>query len=157
MKASSLINQAFSDIGKKANENPISGQEMQDAIDALNLMMYSYDRLGLGHTEVTSSSDDITTPAYSWLWMRKKLAQLLAPEYGRLESYVFLDTQEKDAYAAIRIALGRIGPPQLDGRVPIGSGNPLAHGKTGSTRSLTLGFLLRPTKISSQKTNNGLR
>lgn len=123
MKASSLINQAFSDIGKKANENPISGQEMQDAIDALNLMMYSYDRLGLGHTEVTSSSDDITTPAYSWLWMRKKLAQLLAPEYGRLESYVFLDTQEKDAFAAIRIALGRIGPPQLDGRVPIGSGN----------------------------------
>lgn len=123
MKASSLINQAFSDIGKKANENPISGQEMQDAIDALNLMMYSYSRSGLGYTEVTSSSDDITTPAYSWLWMRKKLAQLLAPEYGRLESYVFLDTQEKDAYAAVRIAVGRIGPPQLDGRVPIGSGN----------------------------------
>ncbi len=123
MKAGKLIEQAFSDIGKKANENPISGQEMQDAIDSLNLMMYSYDRLGLGHTEVTSSSDDLTTPAYSWLWMRKKLAQLLAPEYGRLESYVFLDTQEKDAFAAIRIALGRIGPPTLDGRVPIGSGN----------------------------------
>jgi len=123
MLAGKLIEQAFSDIGKKASQNPLSGDEMQEAIDTLNLMMYSYDRLGLGHTEVTSSSTALTTPAYSWLWMRKKLAQLLAPEYGRLESYIFLDEQEKAAYSAIRIALGRIGPPQLDGRVPIGSGN----------------------------------
>ena len=68
------------------------------AIRYLNNLMYAKDHLGLGYTTITAASQEITTPAYSWLWMVKTLAIKLAPQFGQLDSYLVLKADEKDAF-----------------------------------------------------------
>lgn len=123
MKASTLIRNAFVRIGKTGAAQSVDGQDTLDAISRLNNLMYAVEYVGMGYTEVDSGSDDITTPAYSWRWMEIALGLELAPEYGQLESYVALEARLDQAWSPIIGSLQRIGPPQLTGNVPIGSGN----------------------------------
>jgi hypothetical protein len=123
MNASELIRDSLQDIGLVAAENPIDGEETVSAIRYLNRLMAAKVHLGLGYTEVVSGGDDITTPEYSWEWMQKALAIRMAPRFGQLDSYAFLKADEKEAYSTVLLATQQIGPPQLSGNVPLGSGN----------------------------------
>lgn len=123
MKASDLIRDAYQEIGKGAAEQAISPDMTQTAIRYLNNLMYAKDYMGLGYTEVTAGSDEITTPAYSWLWMVKALAVKLCPQFGIQENYAQLKADEKEAWSTVLISLSRISPPTFAGTVPKGSGN----------------------------------
>jgi len=123
MKASTLIRNAFVRIGKTGASQSISGEDTETAISRLNNLMRSVSWIGMGHTEVTSATDDITTPEYSWEWMEMKLAIKLSPEYGQLESYVSLKEDIAEAWSPILASLNTIGPPQMHGNLPRGYGN----------------------------------
>ena len=123
MNASEVIKSAYIKIGKLAAEQSLSGADTQTAIEYLNDLMYSISYLGLSYTEVTAGSDEITTEAYAWKWMKNQLALELAPEFGVLESYAAIERMASEGWSAIIVATSRIGPPQLSGNVPRGSGN----------------------------------
>ena len=122
MTAEELIRQAFFEIGKKASQQPISGDDYNTAIIRLNALVSSTPTIP-NYTVVTSSSDEITCPDYCDRWLTKALALDLAPQYGQLESYAALKMDKEEAWIAISRSLVRIGAPQLNGNVPYGSGN----------------------------------
>ena len=120
--AAELIKDAFLEIGKSDVNQTIRGEDFNTAIRKLNQIVASKPIIP-NYTVVSSSSDEITAPEYSHLWLTIKLAQSLAPQYGRLESYSFLEEEAREAYTAILMANSRIKPPTLTGNVPLGSGN----------------------------------
>ena len=123
MIASTLIKNAYVKIGKIARSEGVNAEDTSTAIDILNELMYSVDYMNLGYTEVTSGATEITTPAYAWKWMTNKLALELSSEFGALESYPAIDQQVSEGWGSILIAGPRLGPPQVSGNVPLGSGN----------------------------------
>lgn len=128
MNAAELIRDSFQDIGLVAAENPIDGEKTVAAIRYLNRMMAAKLHLGLGYTEIVSAGDSITAPEYAWEWMQKSLAIKMAPRFGQLDSYVHLKEDEQEAFSTVLLATQSIGPPELSGNVPLGSGNHRAHG-----------------------------
>lgn len=120
--ASTLIRDAYLDIGKGASQQSIKPHMTEAAITALNDLMYEC-IYSLGYTEIVSASDEITTPAYTWRWMRKALAVDLAPEFGILESYALLERQKADAWAKVLLRVSAIPAPEIMDTVPMGSGN----------------------------------
>lgn len=123
MNAQQLFEDAYFEIGRLAGEQPLQPNESQAAIRKLNQLMYQYAFLNLGYTEITSGGEDITTPSYSWNWLTLKLALALAPQFGRLESYDVLRSEESDAYDIVLLSTGGIPAPTMTANVPIGSGN----------------------------------
>lgn len=123
MKASELIRDAYQEIGKVAAEQSISGDMLDTAIRYLNNLAYSKDYILTGYTTVVDGDTEITTPAYTWLWLVKALAIKLAPQFGQLDSYTLLKSDESEAWSTVLISLQRIPAPQLNGNVPCGSGN----------------------------------
>ena len=123
MIANELIRDAFQEIGKAAAEQSITGDMTNTAIRYLNNLMAAKDYIIVDYTTVTSGDTPITTPAYCWMWMIKALAIKLAPQFGQLESYVSLKEDEKELWMSVLIGMQNIPPPQLNGNVPLGSGN----------------------------------
>ena len=123
MNAEELFRRSYQLIGKGAAEQPISGDMAATAIQYLNDLMYSKDHMGMGYTEVTTGTDPITTPAYTWKWMRVALALELAPEFGVVENTMMLEQQKKEAWSTVLLSLQRISAPTIAGTVPVGSGN----------------------------------
>ena len=120
--ASTLIRDAYRDIGKGAAQQSIKPYMTDAAIVALNDLMASQP-YNMGYTEITSGSDQITTPEYTWVWMRKALAIDLAPEFGVLESYPLLERQMQKAWSNIKLRIAQIPAPEVMDTVPMGSGN----------------------------------
>ena len=145
MKAGELISQTFLLIGKVDAEQPIDGPEYKTAIFKLNNIMFSKAHLGLNYSEVIDSNDDITSPNWSWRWMTAALAKDLAPEFGRLESYAYIDEQERDGYRTVLLATQKIDPPELMSTVPRGSGNTCPGDYSSRFYSETDGGILSPT------------
>lgn len=123
MQALELIRDAYQEIGRQASEQEITGDMGQTAIRYLNRMMAAKSYYALSYTEIANTSDEITTPEYTWEWMVKNLAIKLAPQFGTLESYGALVEDADEAWSTVLIYLSRISPPQLNGNVPYGSGN----------------------------------
>ena len=123
MLASELIRDAYQEIGKSAAEQPISGDMTETAIRYLNNLVFSKNHVAMGYTEVTSGADEITSPAYTWMWMVKALAVKLCPQFGVQENYMQLKEDEAEAWDSVLIALVRISAPSVSGNVPVGSGN----------------------------------
>ena len=123
MKAEKLFKKAYFSISKNAANQPLTTDKSEAAVDALNDLMYEYADLGLGYTIITSDGDDITTPNWSWRWMRYLLALELAEEFGTLANYNTLEAKRREAYSSVLAATIDIPPPELTSNVPKGSGN----------------------------------
>lgn len=84
-KASKVISRALSLIGVKSSETDVTDQEMTDAIDALNDIMFALDIDGIkiGYTEVTDKDDEVTVPDSTLGYVKSSLAIALAAEYDR--------------------------------------------------------------------------
>lgn len=93
------------------------------AIRYLNRLMSSKSHLGMGYTDIVKGSDEITSPSYSWEWMVCALSIRLAPQFGRLDSYSALESDEQEAYSTVLLGAQKITPPQVSSNVPLGSGN----------------------------------
>jgi hypothetical protein len=120
--AAEIIKQAYLEIKAVAASEPIPPDQYEVAYQRLNYLIDS-EPLIPNFTALTSSSDEITSPSYCNRWMIKALALDLAPQFGQLESYGIVERQMTEAYSVILRSLSRIGPPQLNGNVPMGSGN----------------------------------
>ena len=101
MKAQELFEKSYFDIGKLAEEQDITSAMDRAAILALNDLMFENADLGLGYTVSSSSADEITTPNWSWRWMRYALAAELFDQYGVIESSDSIRTKRDDAYRSV--------------------------------------------------------
>ena len=83
--ALTVIEKALSKIGVRSREISLTSNEISDAIEDLNDMMYEWDADGinLGYTTITSSSDTVTTPDWSMGAIKSNLAIRLAPDYDK--------------------------------------------------------------------------
>lgn len=120
--AAEIIKQAYLEIKAAAASQPIPPDQYEVGYQRLNYLIDS-EPLIPNFTTLTSSSDEITSPSYCNRWIIKALALDLAPQFGQLESYSIVERQMVEAYSVILRSLSRIGPPQLNGNVPMGSGN----------------------------------
>ena len=132
MLASELIRDAYQEIGKVAAQQSITGDETATAIRYLNNLMYSKAYIIVDYTVVESASDEITTPAVFNMWLIKALAIKLSTQFGQLESYLALKEDETEAWQSVLIQLQRIPAPQLNGNVPLGSGNKMPGNRTSN-------------------------
>ena len=105
MKAQTLFEQAYFDIGKLASEQSITAAMGNDAIDSLNNFMYEHAHLGLGYTEIETSGDDITTPNWSWRWLRYSLALELYDQYESTASQSKIELKRQKAYRTVLSAV----------------------------------------------------
>lgn len=127
MTAGELITRSFR---KLAISNP-STSDITDAISELNDMMRQLDvRFAIGWTPVSSSSDEITTPDWTWRMIILRLAIIISPEYGKQPPPALI----ADAGAAYKDLLDMViepietaYPPDL----PLGAGNTGMAGCSG--------------------------
>lgn len=120
--AAEIIKQAYQEIQAVSANHAVPAEIYETGYKRLNFLIYSEPTIP-NFTTLTSSSDEITAPDYTLRWMIKALALDLSSQFGMLESYMILEKQKKEAYSVILRSLSRIGPPQLNGNVPFGSGN----------------------------------
>ncbi len=119
-----IINRAASKIGVKRAGSPLEDDEITDAISELNNMMLELDASGtkLGYTVVSDSSDEITTPDWSYGAIEGQLAIRLAPEYEVSISQE-LAAQASASWNTVLKRTVSIGHVQFPSTLPIGSGN----------------------------------
>lgn len=120
--AQQLIRQAYIDIGKADREKNLTAEKFQDAVLTLNQIALSSSFI-VDYTIVSSSSDEITAPLYSHMWLRKALAYDLACQHGVSEAIPLIAQQKKEARKIITLSIGRIGMPSLNSNVPLGIAN----------------------------------
>ncbi len=119
-----IINRSLSKIGVKSAGITLTDDEISDSISELNDMMTELDASGikLGYTIISSSTDEITTPDWTWGAIRSNLAIRLAPEYGAAISQALV-TQAIDGYNTILQRTVTIERVQFPTTLPIGAGN----------------------------------
>ncbi len=119
-----IIERSLSKIGVKRSGVSLTDDEISDSISELNDMMTELDASGtkLGYTIISSSSDEITTPDWTWGAMRSNLAIRLAPEFDAVITQA-LAVQASDGYNAILKRTVTIDRVQFPDTLPIGAGN----------------------------------
>ena len=120
--AKQIIRNAFYEIKAHDANQTIPGEDTEIAIERLNFLVDSEPNI-LNFTTITSSSDEITSPAYANRWLIKALALDLAPQFGQLDSYTAIARDKEEAWDVVLFSVNRIEAPELNGNVPLGSGN----------------------------------
>lgn len=95
--AGDLIEETFKKLAILSRDTATNATEQSDAITELNNMMLQLEASGveLGYTPVSSTSDIITTPNYSWRMMYTQLAVIIASQYGKeVPQMLILDAQQ---------------------------------------------------------------
>ena len=79
-----IIERAFSKAGVRAAETPLSDSEVADGLDALNVMLESWNATGTlkGVDPVADSGTNLREPGYATWALQSNLAIILAGEYG---------------------------------------------------------------------------
>lgn len=82
--AQKIIDRAFSKIGVKAAETPLTAAEISDGLDSLNDLLSAWDATGVlkGVAPVESADTDLEEPRYATGAIKAHLAIILAGEYG---------------------------------------------------------------------------
>jgi hypothetical protein len=119
-----IINRSMSLIGVKSSGVDLSDDEINDAIESMNDMMLALDVEGirLGYDVVTSSSDEITAPDWSYGMMKYNLALLLADEYNKNVTQS-LATFANKYMMVVRNRIVNISQPRFSDTLPTGSGH----------------------------------
>jgi len=122
--ALTIIKSALQEILVQSSEQPVEGDEFQDAVLYLNRMMNEFDANGiaLGFTEVSDPSDAITVPAGAINGMIFNLAIRMAQMYDEPVSST-LAIAASEGLKAMRHIGVTIEPSVYGGTLPIGSGN----------------------------------
>lgn len=123
MIAEEAIRDALQELGQQAAEQPIQADEMQTGIRYLNRLMRGVDFLGLGYTVITSSSQEVTIPAYAEEWVVFKLALRMASQFPPTDQIQIIAANEKQAWSNLLIQHQTLPEMKYDDRMPIGSGN----------------------------------
>lgn len=123
MKAEDLVRDALQEIGRQAAEQPVSGDDMATGIRYANRMFRGVDYLGLGFTELTSSSQTVTIPPYAEEWSIFKLATRLASQYPPTDQIQIIAANEREAWTNLLKQHQELPEMVLPGTLPIGSGN----------------------------------
>lgn len=122
--ALTVIQKALSKIGVRSREVDLTTDEISDAIDELNDMMYEWDAdgLNLGYTTVTASTDTVTTPDWSMGCIKNNLAIRLAPDFGGevTQALIHLADMGYETIVNRNVSLDNVDFPDT---LPIGSGN----------------------------------
>jgi len=122
--AQAIINRAFSKIGVRAAETPLSSAEVDDALDVLNDLLASWDSTGTltGVAPVSVVGDELLEPRASTWALKANLAVLLAGEYGIPISQSLAQDVTESTRQMIA-ALGNLQNLEFPSTLPIGSGN----------------------------------
>jgi hypothetical protein len=123
MKAEELIRDALQELGQQAAEQPVQPDEMQTGIRYLNRLMRGVDHLGLGFTIITSSSQEVTIPAYAEEWAVFKLAIRMASQFPPTDQIQIISANERQAWSNLLAHHQELPQMRFDDRMPIGSGN----------------------------------
>lgn len=126
MKFKEILEMSLADIGKGSAEQDTSAEVEKAAIRCMNIIMFENASLSLGFTAIESTSDDLTTPNWSWAWMQAALSLKMSIQYGDMDSYMVLKNQESDALSRVQSHTSVIPMPGMSSNVPVGSGN--GHG-----------------------------
>ncbi len=119
-----IINRAASKIGVKRSGIDLTDDEISDAISELNNLMVEADAGGtkLGYTIVSSQTDEITTPDWTYGAMESNLAVRIAPEYEVTVSNE-LAVQASETWKIVLKRTVELGAVNYPTTLPIGSGN----------------------------------
>lgn len=118
-----IIERAFSKIGVRAAETPLTNSETQDGLDILNDLLSEWGTNGelQGAIPVENVTDDLVVPRYSLGALKANVAIRLASEYDRevTQGLAFDATNSKNAMVKAGLNLRVFYPSTL----PTGSGN----------------------------------
>lgn len=122
--AYSIVKSALQEILVQSSEQPIEGDEFQDAVKYLNRMMAEFDAAGiaLGYTQVSDPDDAITVADGAINGMIFNLAIRLAHTYDEPISPT-LAIAASEALIAMRNVGVVMEQTGFGGTLPIGSGN----------------------------------
>ena len=119
--AAEIIEDALSDILVRASESPIPADEMQSAIRIMNRMVASWN-LGIGYTNVTDASDDLTVIQGAELAIQQNLAVALAPSYDAVAT-VKLEKMASKSLRNLKKIVITTADMNFPSRLAKGSGN----------------------------------
>ena len=120
-----IVSPALESIKVKDPRATIDPFDAATAIRELNDLMIAladHDGISLGYTIVSSITDLITTPDWSWGMMRARLALLLADEFGKPLTPALI-AKSTDYMAGVRRRTIRLATPSLPTGLPTGQGN----------------------------------
>ncbi len=119
-----IINRAAAKIGVKRAGVDLTDDEINDAIDELNDMMLEIDAAGtaLNYTIVSSKTDLITTPDWTYGAMSSQLGIRIAPEYEVSVSGE-LATQANESWKIVLKRTEELNSVNFPTTMPIGAGN----------------------------------
>lgn len=125
MKAADAVRDALQEIGQQAAEQPVKPDEMATGIRYLNRLMFSYTKLGLGYTVITSSSQEVTIPIWAEWWTVLMLAKALMPQFPSvdMETKVTLEDNLKTAWRNLLDNQQETPVTTYPNTLPRGSGN----------------------------------
>lgn len=119
-----VIERAFSKIGVKAAETPLTSAEVQDGRDVLNDMLSSWDSTGTlkGAVPVGDVGDELIVPRYAIGAIKANLAIRLASEYDKAvtQGLAFDASDSLKEMVKSSIDLSNVDLPST---LPVGSGN----------------------------------
>ena len=129
-----IIGRAYSKIGVKASESPLSASELSDGVDVLNDLLASWDATGTlkGVARVYDVSDELSEPRHATWALKANVALSLAGEYGiALSQGMVYDATE--SVNQMVTAATNLRDVEFPSTLPIGSGNRDEYG-TGYDR-----------------------
>jgi len=108
----------------QASESPLSADEYQDFIFAMNNYMTALDASGvhLGYTVVSNLGDTVTVPTGALRGLIANMAIDVAPDYGGVVTDALV-LQAREGMQAMRQLGQTIGATRNPSTLPIGSGN----------------------------------
>ena len=124
MTAGEAITAAYRKLRIRTSESSLTDAEISDAMFELNNMMRQYETDGfdLGWTPVAVTTDEITTPDWSYRFIYLGLAVLMSAEFGVQLSPITIADFETARRAIVNMMVDAPNgalPPDM----PLGSGN----------------------------------
>lgn len=125
MKAELLVRDALQEIGQQAAEQPVKADEMATGIRYANRIANSYTKLGLGWTNITSSSQEVTVPVWAEWWLVLMLAKALMPQFPSVDDSTkfTLEANLKAAWKNLLDNQQELPVTTYPSTLPVGSGN----------------------------------
>lgn len=122
--ARKIIERAFSKIGVKAAESPLSPSEIEDGLDSLNDLLNTWNSTGelKGVSPVQDVGTDLQEPDYATMALKSSLAIILAGEYG-VAIPQGLPTEATIAMSSMIVASANTSNVEFPPTLPRGSGN----------------------------------
>lgn len=119
-----IIERAFSKIGVKAAETPLTASEIQDGLDALNDLLAQWNINGVlkSAVPVKEVNNILKLPRHSFRALKANLALELAPEYDR-EISISLHKIAEDSLSNLLKISTNLSNIRYPSTLPTGSGN----------------------------------